>query len=154
MSRFVWWKGRFPDAVLDLKGIAHGFNKGLELMNEAMRLGSDAPSKLRKPVFEPLPASSVFTPKPSRTAKPAVETHVDITFRSLVEDCATQHDLIFLPAGRSHDRTGKPLFKVCKGVDGRGGVLVYVGENAVFAQTEDGSFKAVSLEEMVKRAIA
>lgn len=136
-----------------MKGIAHGFNKGLELMDEAMKLGSDAPARLRKPVFESLPASKA-NPKSTRRPKPTVEAQVDITFRSLAEDFATQHDLIFLPVGRSHDRTGKPLFKVCKGVDGRGGVMVYVGDNAVFAQTDDGSFRAVSLEDMAKRAMA
>jgi len=123
-------------------------------MDEAMRLGPDAPSKLRKPTYGPLPPSSRSTPKPTPKAKPTNETPIDITFRSLAEDFASQHDLIFLPIGRSHDVSGKPLFKVCKGVDGRGGVMVYVGENAVFAQTEDGSFRAVSLEDMVQRAMA
>ena len=135
-----------------MKGVSHGFNKGLELMNEAMRLGSDAPHKLRKPTFEPLSESKMGS-KPKPKAKPKSEVPTDITFRSLAEDFAVQHDLIFLPVGRSHDRTGKPLFKVCKGVDGRGGVTVYVGEHAVFAQIDDGSFRAVTLEDMVKRAL-
>lgn len=136
-----------------MKGIAHGFNKGLELMDEAIRLGPDAPGKLRRPVFEPL-APGKHTPRPTLKGNTNAETPVDITFRSLAEDFATQNDLIFLPVGRSHDRTGKPLCKVCKGIDGRGGVMVYVEENAVFAQVEDGSFRAVSLEDMVKRATA
>jgi len=136
-----------------MKGIAHGFNKGLQLMDEAMTLSPDAPARLRKPVFEPLP-SSRSTPKSTPKAKPSVDVPVDITFRTLAENFATENDLIFLPVGRSHDRTGKPLFKVSKGVDGKGGVTVYVGDNAIFAQVEDGSFRAVSLEDMVKRAKA
>jgi tuftelin-interacting protein 11 len=156
LHRFVWWKGRFPEAVLAMKGIAHIFNAGLELMHDAMRLGTDAPTKLRKPVFVPL-LPSKSSSKTTQLATPRrVEAPVttDITFRSLAEDYATQNDLIFLPVGRSHDKTGKPLFKVCKSVTGRGGVTVYVGENAVFAQVEDGTFKAVSLDDMVKRALA
>ncbi|WVQ93333.1 hypothetical protein IAU59_000401 [Kwoniella sp. CBS 9459] len=155
---FVWWKGRFPEAVLEMRGINHGFNSGLELMNEAMRLGSEAPSRLSKPVFEPLPPSkSVKSSQSTSARKPianvrAAEDAPDITFRSIAEDYAAQRDLIFLPIGKSHQQTGKPLFKVSKGVDGRGGVTVYVGEAAVFAQVEDGSFRAVSLEDMVKRA--
>ncbi|KAK8843422.1 hypothetical protein IAR55_007079 [Kwoniella newhampshirensis] len=153
---FVWWKSRFPEAVLEMRGISHGFNSGLELMNEAMRLGSEAPTKLKKPVFTPLPPS-----KSSKSSKPAMTrktvevssaTATEITFRSIAEDYATQHDLIFLPIGRSHDQTGKPLFKICKNVDGRGGVTIYVGDNAVFAHMEDGEFRAISLEDMVKRA--
>ncbi|WVF65686.1 hypothetical protein IAT40_000417 [Kwoniella sp. CBS 6097] len=156
---FVWWKGRFPEAVLEMRGINHGFNSGLELMNEAMQLGTDAPSKLRKPVFEPLPPSSKSSRSSKSTSnrKPiasvrAAEDAPDITFRSIAEDYAAQRDLIFLPIGKSHQQTGKPLFKVSKGVDGRWGVTVYIGEAAVFAQVEDGSFRAVSLEDMVKRA--
>jgi tuftelin-interacting protein 11 len=151
---FVWWKSRFPQKVLDMEGISYGFNSGLELMNEAMRLGNDAPMKLRKPVFQPLahrPGSS-DTRKAAPLSKPAPQIDADITFRSLAEDYAVHHDLLFLPIGRSHTQTGKPLFKVTSNVDGRGGLTVYVGADAVFAQVEDGTFRAVSLDDMVKRA--
>ncbi|WVR09168.1 hypothetical protein IAU60_006230 [Kwoniella sp. DSM 27419] len=155
---FVWWKSQFPQAVLDMRGVNHGFNSGLELMNQAMKLGIDAPANLQKPVFEALPPqpskssrSTSKTSKPTAASRPA-EAAPDITFRSIAEDFAAQHDLIFLPVGRSHQQTGKPLFKVSKGVDGRGGVTVYIGEAAVFAQVEEGEFRAVSLEDMVKRA--
>jgi tuftelin-interacting protein 11 len=70
----------------------------------------------------------------------------------LAEDIATQNDLLFLPIGKSHQQTGKPLFRVSKTVDGKGGVTVYVGQDAVFAQMDDGAFRAVSLDDMVKRA--
>jgi tuftelin-interacting protein 11 len=137
-----------------MSGVAHGFTSGLNLMQDAMRLGPDAPTKLRKPVYEP-PKKSLSKSKalkPASLPKPE-STITDITFRSLAEDVAAQNDLVFFPVGRSHDQTGKPLFKVSKSADGRGGVTVYVGTDAVFAQTEDGTFKAVSLEDMVKRAL-
>ncbi|WWC73228.1 uncharacterized protein I206_107194 [Kwoniella pini CBS 10737] len=156
---FVWWKGRFPEAVLDMRGINHGFNSGLELMDQAIKLGNEAPLKLVKPIFEPLPSSKSSALKAVKT-KPTLEEirrpvdiqTTDITFRSIAEDFASQHDLIFLPVGKSHDKTGKPLFKVSRSVDGRGGITVYIGENAVFAQGDDGTFRAISLEDMVKRA--
>lgn len=151
----MWWKGRFPETVLEMRGVAHGFNQGLELMNDAMRLGTEAPTRLRKPVFKPLPPSKASAKErstPTRKPQLQVEESTDITFRNLAEEYAARHDLIFLPLGRSHGTTGKPLFRISKGVDGRGGVTIYVGENAVFAQVEDGTFRAVSLEDMVKRA--
>ncbi|ODN74686.1 hypothetical protein L202_07017 [Cryptococcus amylolentus CBS 6039] len=155
-SWFTWWKERFPQAVLDIPGVAHGFDNGIQLMSEAVGLGADAPSKLQKPVFKPLPhKSSKASKAPKAKPAPAVagaNIVPDITFRSIAEDYAVQNDLIFMPIGRSHDKTGKPLFKVCKGVDGRGGVTVYIGENAVFAHMEDGEYRAVSLDDMVKRA--
>ncbi len=61
-----------------------------------------------------------------------------------------EHDLVLLPVGRSHDN-GKPLFRVSKGVDGKSGVTVYVGDDAVFALGDDG-YRAVSLDDLVKRA--
>ncbi|KAK6904434.1 hypothetical protein I204_06962 [Kwoniella mangroviensis CBS 8886] len=158
---FVWWKGRFPEAVLEMPGINRGFNTGLELMDQAIRLGNDAPHKLVKPDFKPLPPSSKTTSSKSSKHKntfqeikrPLVESiPTEITFRSIAEDFASQHDLIFLPIGKSHDKTGKPLFRISKNVDGRGGVTGYIGDNAVFAQGEDGDFRAVSLEDMIKRA--
>ncbi|WWC64165.1 uncharacterized protein I303_106773 [Kwoniella dejecticola CBS 10117] len=158
---FVWWKGRFPEAVLQMRGINHGFNSGLDLMDQAIKLGTEAPHKLVKPIFTPLPPSKTSTSKYAKT-KPTIEEikrpidiqNTDITFRNIAEDFASQHDLIFLPIGRSHEMTGKPLFKVSKSVDGRGGITIYIGDNAVFAQGEDGSFRAISLEDMVKRASA
>jgi tuftelin-interacting protein 11 len=156
--RFTWWKSRFPEKVLSMPAIAHGFTSGLDLMQEAMHLGADAPSKLRKPVYQPptdrglksttkAKSSSGRTPATSAAAVGAPE----ITFRTLAEDVATQNDLVFFPTGRSDPTTGKPLFKVSQSADGRGGVLVYVTGDAVFAQNEEGGFRVVSLEEMVRR---
>nr|KIR84073.1 tuftelin-interacting protein 11 [Cryptococcus tetragattii IND107] len=154
---YQWWSERFPEEVRDMPGVKRGFESGLNLMQEAMDLGSDAATKLRKPKFEPRSTTKMLqsstTPK-LRKPEPPSTIATDITFRSIAEDYAAQHDLIFLPAGRSHSKTGKPLFKVCKNVEGRGGVTVYIGEHAVFANMDDGEFRAISLEDMVKKASA
>ncbi|KIR70204.1 tuftelin-interacting protein 11 [Cryptococcus deuterogattii CA1014] len=154
---YQWWSERFPEEVRDTPGVKQGFESGLNLMQEAMDLGSDAATKLRKPKFEPRSTTKMLqsstTPK-LRKPEPPSTIATDITFRSIAEDYAAQHDLIFLPVGRSHNKTGKPLFKVCKNVEGRGGVTVYIGEHAVFANMDDGEFRAISLEDMVKKASA
>lgn len=136
-------------------------------MDTAMRLGSSAPDRLSKPTYKPLPpskskhlSSSHGESRHSSPAPTAIRLPTDlpptdpseITFRSLAEEAAAAKDLIFLPLGRSHAQTGKPLFRVAKGVDGKGGVTVYIGDNAVFVQGEDGAYKAVTLDDMVKRA--
>lgn len=162
MIRFLWWKEQFPPPVREMEPVQHGFNQALDLMNQAVELGSTAPQHLRKPVFQALSPkkskpsargskSSRSTLVPAARQAPQPET-AEITFRSLAEDFAAQHDLIFLPLGRSDAKTGKPLFKVSKGVDGRKGVTVYVGESAVFVQGEEGEYRATSLDDMVKRA--
>ncbi|KAL7421203.1 hypothetical protein Q5752_004088 [Cryptotrichosporon argae] len=169
-SWFEMWKRTFPDDVLANPAVAHGFDAGLTLIEDALRLGADAPSKLRKPHFVPLP------PKPARSKSGRTATGTgtgtraappgtgagagaaragedEITFRSLAEDFIAQADLLLLPLGKSHATTGKPLFRVARGVDGRAGVTVYVGQDAVFAQSaDDGAFRAVTLDELVRRA--
>ena len=150
-SRFTWWKAQFPQSILQLPGVAHGFTAGLDLMQQAMRLGEHAPVQLRKPVFEPLKSSKAEVRRPTVPIRPET-AESDITFRTLAEEFATNHDLVFFPTGRSHTQSGKPLFKVSKTANGRGGITVYVGDAAVFALGEEGTFRAVTLEDMVKLA--
>lgn len=137
------------------KGVEHGFRYGLKLMNEAVTLGDAAPSRLAKPDFKPIPSRRSKESSSSRTVKPSPAPHVDeneISFKTIAEEHAAEHNLIFVPTGKSHPGTGKPLFKVSKNVDGRGGVTVYVGEDAVYAMMDDGRYRAVLLDDMVKMA--
>jgi tuftelin-interacting protein 11 len=125
-------------------------------MNDAMTLGTDAPKHLTKPTFIPLPDKkasdkrnkAVFKSRNSTFANPSDS---EVTFRSIAEQYAADRNLLFIPTGRSHSTTGKQLFKVAKGLDARG-VTVYVGDDAVYAQVQDGSFRAVLLDDMVKMA--
>lgn len=122
-------------------------------MNEAMSLGSDAPSRLAKPDFKPLPDKQSRASK-SKSSRPAVAPadQPEITFRTIAEQHAAEHNLLFVPTGKSHSATGKQLFKVSKNFDGKDGVTVYVGEDAVYALMEDGAFRPVLLDDMVKMA--
>lgn len=137
--------------LVDSKGIEHGLRFGLKLMNDAVSLGSSAPTRLAKPVFKPLKGRDKSSRRVVEVAAPAAPAE-DVTFRLIAEQHAAEHDLIFVPTGKSHSSTGKQLFKVSKNVDGRGGVTVYVGEDAVYAMMEDGRFRAVLLDDMVKMA--
>lgn len=150
---FEMWKSIFSAEVLSNPSIAHGFDSGLKVMDDALSLGSEAPTKLRKPNFQPLrkpsKSSNGATSKPPKPRR--VEPQGDITFRSITEDYISSNDLIMVPLGKSHPTTGKPLFRVGTSIEGKGGVTIYVGEDAVFVQQEEG-FRAVTLEELVKRA--
>lgn len=148
---YAFWKSIFPNDVLDLPGIAHGFTRGLQLMNKAIELGPEAPSKLARPDHS-VPAgitngSRQGTPKTRRA--PARTT--EITFRSIVEEFAASHDLLFIPTGRAHEKSRMALFRVSPSIDGKGGILVYILDDAVWA-SEGDDYRAVSLEEMVLRA--
>lgn len=158
--RYHFWKEHFShfktsrgDRLTENKGIDHGFRAGLSLMNDAMTLGADATTRLVKPTFVPLTDKKSSGKKSSRgrTAAFAQPTDSEVTFRSIAEQYAADRNLLFIPTGKSHSITGKQLFKVARGLDARG-VTVYVGDDAVYAQVQDGSFRAVLLDDMVKMA--
>ena len=119
--------------------------------NQALVLGKDAPRKLVRPSSVVNASGSAKTGSSRQTTirQPAEE----ITFRTIAEEYAAARDLLFIPLHRSHDRTGSPLFRVSKDLISRGGLIVYVGQDAVFAVV-DGVDRAVTLEDMVKMATA
>lgn len=153
---FEMWKRLFPPEVLGHKAIAHGFETGVMLMGQALSLGPSASQDLQRPSYSPLSraskASAVTTEATSAPAPKRSARQDDITFRSIAEDYISSKDLLMVPLGKSHPSTGKPLLRVGKSIDGKGGVTVYVGEDAVFAQGDDGVFRAVALDDIVLRA--
>ena len=132
-----------------MSGVERGFTRGLELMNKAIELGP-AVSQLPRPDAQA--AGTPAGPAKARTmAKVTSSRTQEITFRSIVDDYASSHNLMFFPAGKVDEKTGHALFRVSKGVDGRGGLLVYIADDAVWA-TDGDQYRAISLEEMVLRA--
>ena len=151
---YAFWKSAFSEEVLALAAVRDGFTRGLQLMNLAIELGPDAPTKLPRPDHH---RGATPTPAAAAAAKggPAKNTPAraqEITFRSILEDFAATHNLMFLPAGRVHERSRMPLFRVSPTADGKGGILIYVLDDAVWAPDEDGEYRAITLENMVLRA--
>ncbi|KAK0501366.1 GC-rich sequence DNA-binding factor-like protein-domain-containing protein [Armillaria luteobubalina] len=152
------WKAAFPEDVQSMPGVSRGFTCGLQLMNKALELGPDAPTRLPKPDF--LAAAASHTPSRNGTSKTQPRSSArtqEITFRSIVEEFAASHNLLFLPTGRAHEKSRMPLFRVSPSADGKGGLLVYILDDAVWAATEGvGSttedYVAISLDAMVLRA--
>lgn len=146
---YSFWKGVFPEVVQRMSGVERGFTKGLELMNKAIELGP-AVSELPRPEVQ-----AVGTPTGSAKARTSAKVKSsrtqEITFRSIVDDYASSHNLMFFPAGKVDEKTGHALFRVSKSADGKGGLLVYIVDDAVWAPDGD-QYRAISLEEMVLRA--
>lgn len=156
---YSFWKASFPEEVRNIADIDRGFTRGLQLMNKAIELGPEAPTKLAKPDF--LAEIATGSPRVARDGakplRPSSRT-VEITFRSIVEEYAASHNLLFIPTGKAHERSRMPLFRVSRGVDGKKGLLVYILDDAVWAPQPDvvhpeaEEFRAISLEDMVLRA--
>lgn len=146
---YSFWKGVFPEDVQRMPGVERGFTKGLELMNKAIELGP-AVSQLPQP--DTRAAGIPAAPEKTRAAAMTKSSRAhEITFRSIVDDYASSHNLMFYPAGKVDEKTGHALFRVSKSADGKGGLLVYIADDAVWAM--DGEqYRAIPLEEMVLRA--
>ncbi|KAI0773263.1 TFP11-domain-containing protein [Trametes elegans] len=146
---YSFWKGSFSESVQSMPGVAQGFIRGLQLMNKALELGPEAPTRLPRPdhrLSAPVPTPVV---KPKEKARPARTQ--EVTFRSIVEDYAASHNLLFIPTGRVDERSRMPLYRVSQSADGKGGTLVYILDDAVWA-SEDGEYRAITLEQMVLKA--
>ncbi|KAH8075873.1 TFP11-domain-containing protein [Cristinia sonorae] len=148
---YSFWKGTFSENVQSIPGVSQGFTKGLQLMNKAIELGPEAPSRLPKPDHSTSPPPPPVT-KPSIAASRPSRTQ-EISFRSIVEDYLATHNLLFFPTGKVHEKSRLPLFRVSPTADGKGGVLVYIQDDAVWAPDGDGDdYRAISLENVVLRA--
>jgi len=151
---YAFWKGVFSEDILALPAVRDGFTRGLQLMNMAIELGPDAPTKLPRPEHHrnSAPATASTAAAKGATTKNPPARLQEITFRSIVEDFVATHNLMFLQAGRVHERSGMPLFRVSPTADGKGGILVYILDDAVWASDGDGEYRAITLEDMVLRA--
>ncbi|EMD39286.1 hypothetical protein CERSUDRAFT_112934 [Gelatoporia subvermispora B] len=148
---YAFWKSTFSEDVRAMPSVAQGFTRGLQLMNKAIELGPDAPTRLPRPEHRPPPSTPPALDAKKAPAKPRPARTQEITFRSLVEEYASSHNLLFIPAGRAHEKSRMPLFRVSQSADGKGGLLVYILDDAVWAPDGD-EYRAITLENMVLRA--
>ncbi|EJD07266.1 TFP11-domain-containing protein [Fomitiporia mediterranea MF3/22] len=155
---YQFWKTTFPEDVRSISAVEGGFTRGLQMINHALELGPEAPTKLPKPdhTRRPDTDSKPSMPKDKKdtaTARVRPARAQEITFREIVEEFVTSHNLLFMPAGKVHEKSRMPLFRVSKSVDGKGGLLVYLLDDAVWAPGVDGEeTRAITLEDMVLRA--
>ncbi|KAF2493200.1 TFP11-domain-containing protein [Lophium mytilinum] len=159
---FTWWKGYFPDEINSSRAIAEMWDKGLALMNEALDLGDRAKTELappragpERPVAGPpgtpkAPGSARKDPRSAR--KEVVE---EATFKDVVEAWCSEENLLLIPLREAHATTGFPLFRITASATGKGGALVYLKGDVVWAQNkkEKSVWEPIGLEEaLVQKA--
>ena len=150
---YQFWKDSFPGNVQAMPGVSRGFTRGLQLMNKAIELGPDAPTRLPRPdhaAEQQIPASPKRQSTPTAAKVRPTRTQ-EVTFRSVVEDFAASHNLLFIPTGRAHEHSRMPLFRVSPTADGKGGLLVYILDDAIWASDGD-EYHAITPQDMVLRA--
>jgi tuftelin-interacting protein 11 len=150
---YQFWKSTFPEDVRTIPAVEQGFTRGLQMINQALELGKDAPTKLPKPDHATrTPSPGISNASATTRQRPSATRTQEITFREIVEEFVASHNLLFMPAGKVDAKSRLPLYRVSKNIDGKGGAMFYLLDDAAWIPSDDGDAKAVSLEEMVLRA--
>ncbi|ORX95104.1 GC-rich sequence DNA-binding factor-like protein-domain-containing protein [Clohesyomyces aquaticus] len=154
---YAWFKTLFPEKIRNVPVVAEMFDKGLEMINEALDLGYEAKSKLqlRNATLEapetPKPAKDTGK-EPPRSARKEVE---EATFKDVVDTWCGEENLLLIPLREAHETTGLPLFRITASATGRGGVMVYMKGDVLYAQNkkEKSLWEPIGLEnDLVHRA--
>lgn len=134
---FVWWKQQIPQDINDIQVVSDEWEKGLQMMNLAVDLGDRAATDLPPPAG-PAPTESLESaPTPPANGSPVVKPMAasrEVTFKDVVEEWCTEEGLIMLPLREAHPQTGLPLFRITASANGKGGLLVYLKGDVVWAQ--------------------
>lgn len=157
---FLWWKEQLPAEINELPSIAAEWTKGLETITLALDLGADAAEHLPPPAAGPAPPIARSTPRLSAsTSRISAVQEAPTTFRDVVEEWCAEQGLIMMPLREADSQTGLPLFRITASASGRGGVVVYLKGDVVWARSsiskafEGKPFVPVGLDEaLVVRA--
>ena len=156
---FTWWKEQLPERLGSHPDVAKEWSKGTEMINNALDLlEQDIPlSNLLPPAAGPArPIAKEMAKKlDQQTAVPPRPLPEVTDFKEIVESWCAEEDLTMVPLREAHPKTGLPLFRITASATGKGGVVVYLQGDVVWAQkkNERETFEPVGLEDrLVQRA--
>jgi tuftelin-interacting protein 11 len=135
---YMWWKDQIPGDLNSMRVVTEMWRKGLKLMISAVERGEEGKESLplpeagpAKPLKEGTPASSATRPAPKSEHRKVEEE--EATFKDAVEAWCEDENLVLIPLREAHEN-GFPLFRITASATGKGGVLVYLKGDTLFAQ--------------------
>jgi tuftelin-interacting protein 11 len=155
------WKAWFTKHdVLQLSSLQEAFQVALQLMSQAMEMGKDR-HRLPLPNLKQMHAAAASVPMKTATignidVKATISREEDTasTFRKIVEESMMEADLIMQSLNRKEMRSGMPLYRVSRHLDGKGGVTLYLEEDVVFVEKKGENatttYEPVSIKDLVK----
>ena len=156
-----WWKKQIPRPISEHKDVQEEWRKGNEMVNAAMDLldaGKDV-AALPPPAAGPARPIAKDMARKAAAARPPVSmpaaAQEAADFRDIVDSWCAEEDLTLVPLREAHPATGLPLFRITASATGKGGVIVYIKGDIVWAQRkgEKGTFDPIGLDEsLVARA--
>lgn len=142
---FDFWRQVFPSEINELPAVKAQWKKGSDLINTALDLGEAAKTELPAPSKPSTSTTSAKVPETSLPAAGAPPQSEEVSFRHQVEDWCMARDLQFI-AEKSQLEAGGPVYRVTASVSGKGGVLIYLKNDNVFAQIKRGTWTLLGKE--------
>lgn len=133
---FSWWKEQVPEGIRDLAPVAGEWQKGLEMMGLALELGDRAAEELPAPISrtaEDSP-SGANGHKAVRVEKIVPVVEEEMSFKDQVDQWCISENLLMIALREAHTTTGLPVFRITASATGKGGVLIYLKGDVVWAQ--------------------
>ena len=159
---FSWWRSLIPSDINDLSIVDDEWNKGLQTMDLASRLGDRAAAELPPP---PAPSSAYPQLQPQKPLPTPLTEQVphprkprlpeEVGFRDILESWCAEQGLIMIPLREAHPQNGQPLFRITASATGKGGVIVFIQGDVVWVQNKKAKdiWEPVGLEDrLVERA--
>lgn len=135
---FEWWRDEvFPKEIKALKIIQDEFEKGHEMINQALDLGSRAATHLPAPRTRTRVSTS--PPVAITPAKPKlVQMGEEPTFRHRIEEWCIENELQMLAEKKVMHSAG-PLYRITAAGNGKNGVLVYFKGDSLITVAKKGA---------------
>ena len=137
---FSWWKQQIPEAIRDLLPAADEWQKGLEMMALALDLGERAADELPAPLLprappDPTqPANGHKVVRAEKFVSAPLEVE-EMSFKDQVDQWCMSENLLMIPMREAHATSGLPVFRITASATGKGGVLIYLKGDVVWAQS-------------------
>jgi tuftelin-interacting protein 11 len=144
---FDYWRSIIPSEISDVPAVKAEWQKGNALINQALDLGPEAKTALPAPTKSNRQTSTISVAKetPPVAAPKAAPEQEEVTFRHQVEDWCMEHELQFIPEKSTLEANG-PVYRVTAAPVGKGGVLIYLSADEIYAMIKRGSWTRMGKE--------
>jgi tuftelin-interacting protein 11 len=142
---FDFWRSVIPDDLNAVPAVKAEWQRGSDMINLALDLGAEAKSRLPPPRSQDTrDRATQDQPKPAAPAEQAAESREN-SFRHQVEEWCVSNDLQFMPEKSTLEAAG-PVYRVTAAPSSRGGVLIYLRGDCIYAQIKRGEWASLGKE--------